>query len=99
VLAFFVGALLADLQFRRVIWDNRALIAHYGSEKVDLEFLEVSEGGIASTTLGLEVRPWFVDLGDINGTGIGLGNKFSKVLHIVTQYRKFTEGLTFGDLF
>ena len=74
----------ACVAFTHMIWENRALIAHYGAEKVDLEFLEVSEGGIASTTLGLEVRPWFVDLGDINGPGFGLGNKFSKVLHIVT---------------
>jgi hypothetical protein len=51
---------------------TRALIGHYGIEKVDLDFLEVSDKGIASTTLGTDVRPWMVDLGDINAAGIGL---------------------------
>jgi len=50
-----------------------ALIGHYGIEKVDLDFLPLNtEGGIASTTLGTDVRPWVVDLGDIDGAGIGL---------------------------
>ena len=48
------------------------MIGHYGIEKVDLDFLEVSEKGIASTTLGTDVRPWMVDLGDIDAAGIGL---------------------------
>jgi hypothetical protein len=85
-LRIFISEASKDIcvAFTHMIGDDRALIAHYGSEKVDLEFLEVSKGGVASTTLGLEVRPWFVDLSDINGPGFGLGNKFSKVLHIVT---------------
>jgi len=49
-----------------------ALIGHYGIEKVDMDFLAISEDGIAATTLGTDVRPWFVDLGDISGAGIGL---------------------------
>eukprot|EP00961_Rhodomonas_salina_P167373 2255369-Rhodomonas_salina.1 len=48
------------------------LIGHYGIEKVDLDFLSISDDGIAATTLGTDVRPWFVNLGDINGAGIGL---------------------------
>ena len=51
---------------------TRALIGHYGIEKVDLDFLEVSAKGITSTTLGTDVRPWMVDLGDISAAGIGL---------------------------
>jgi hypothetical protein len=68
----------ACVAFTHMIWDDRALIGHYGSEKVDLEFLEVSKEGVASTTLGLEVRPWFVNLGDISGKGFGLGNTSQK---------------------
>eukprot|EP00961_Rhodomonas_salina_P279248 3772482-Rhodomonas_salina.1 len=49
-----------------------ALIGHYGVEKVDLDMLEISDDGITATTLGTDVRPWLVDLGDINGAGIGL---------------------------
>ena len=48
------------------------MIGHYGIEKVDLDFLEISANGIAETTLGTDVRPWMVDLGDINAAGIGL---------------------------
>jgi hypothetical protein len=51
---------------------GRALIGHYGIERVDLDFLEMSENGITSTTLGTDVRPWMVDLGDIDAAGIGL---------------------------
>jgi len=48
------------------------LIGHYGIDKVDLDFLEISEEGIASTTLGTETRPWLVDLSDIDAAGIAL---------------------------
>jgi hypothetical protein len=55
-----------------MIEDGRSLIGHYGIERVDLDFLQVSEDGIGSTTLGTDVRPWLVDLSDINAKGIGI---------------------------
>jgi hypothetical protein len=50
----------------------RALIGHYGKEKIDLDFLPLATGSATATTLGVDKRPWLVDLGDINGAGIGL---------------------------
>eukprot|EP00193_Tetraselmis_chui_P006960 CAMPEP_0177763374 /NCGR_PEP_ID=MMETSP0491_2-20121128/6836_1 /TAXON_ID=63592 /ORGANISM="Tetraselmis chuii, Strain PLY429" /LENGTH=591 /DNA_ID=CAMNT_0019279475 /DNA_START=429 /DNA_END=2204 /DNA_ORIENTATION=- len=48
------------------------LIGHYGIDKVDLDFLPFTTGDITGTTLGTDVRPWLVDLTDINAAGIGL---------------------------
>eukprot|EP00873_Tetraselmis_striata_P018925 jgi/Tetstr1/439189/TSEL_027634.t1 len=47
-------------------------IGHYGIEKIDLDFLPFATGDITATTLGTDVRPWFIDLTDINDAGIGL---------------------------
>ena len=51
---------------------TRALIGRYGIERVDLDFLKVGDKGIASTSLGNDVRPWMADLSDINAAGIAL---------------------------
>eukprot|EP00355_Strombidium_rassoulzadegani_P002316 CAMPEP_0168610550 /NCGR_PEP_ID=MMETSP0449_2-20121227/1852_1 /TAXON_ID=1082188 /ORGANISM="Strombidium rassoulzadegani, Strain ras09" /LENGTH=594 /DNA_ID=CAMNT_0008650873 /DNA_START=78 /DNA_END=1862 /DNA_ORIENTATION=+ len=48
------------------------LIGHYGIDKIDLDFLPFTSGDITGTTLGTDVRPWLVDLTDINAAGIGL---------------------------
>uniref|UniRef100_A0A0G4HL09 Bicarbonate transporter-like transmembrane domain-containing protein n=1 Tax=Chromera velia CCMP2878 TaxID=1169474 RepID=A0A0G4HL09_9ALVE len=48
------------------------LIGHYGIRKVDLDFLNMTEGGIFQTTLGTDKRPWVVDLSDIDAAGIAL---------------------------
>jgi len=48
------------------------LIGHYGIDKIDLDFLPFTTGDITGTTLGTDVRPWLVDLTDINAAGIGL---------------------------
>uniref|UniRef100_A0A7S1DJH3 Bicarbonate transporter-like transmembrane domain-containing protein n=1 Tax=Hemiselmis andersenii TaxID=464988 RepID=A0A7S1DJH3_HEMAN len=62
VIAIFLGL--------GVAW---ALIGRYGIDKVDMAFLPFNtEGGVTATTLGVSVRPWLVDLGDIDGAGIGL---------------------------
>ena len=37
-----------------------------------MEFLPIAEGSISETTLGTDVRPWLVDLTDINAAGIAL---------------------------
>uniref|UniRef100_A0A0G4FM35 Bicarbonate transporter-like transmembrane domain-containing protein n=1 Tax=Chromera velia CCMP2878 TaxID=1169474 RepID=A0A0G4FM35_9ALVE len=50
----------------------RILIGHYGINKVDLDFLNMTEGGIFQTTLSTDVRPWVVDLSDISAGGIAL---------------------------
>ena len=52
--------------------NDRALIGHYGKDKIDLDFLPLATGSSTATTLGTDVRPWLVDLGDIDGAGIGL---------------------------
>ena len=68
---------------------DRLLIGHYGIEKVDLDFLPLNkDGGIDSTTLGTDKRPWLVDLSDINGAGIGLsvvGGAFAFIVMFFDQ--------------
>eukprot|EP00873_Tetraselmis_striata_P025206 jgi/Tetstr1/445470/TSEL_033249.t1 len=61
VIAIFLGLLVSWL-----------FIGHYGIEKIDLDFLPFATGDITATTLGTDVRPWFIDLTDINAAGIGL---------------------------
>jgi len=61
VIAIFLGI--------GVAW---AFIGRYGIEKVDLDFLPINQGDIAATTLGLDVRPWVIDLSDISGAGFGM---------------------------
>jgi hypothetical protein len=55
-----------------VFANHRTLIGHYGIENIDLDFLPLAKGEITATTLGTDVRPWLVDLRDIDGTGIGI---------------------------
>lgn len=50
----------------------RSLVGHYGLTSVDLDFLELDDGSITATTLGTDIRPWLVDLMDINAGGIAL---------------------------
>eukprot|EP00873_Tetraselmis_striata_P044276 jgi/Tetstr1/464540/TSEL_009297.t1 len=61
VIAIFLGLLVSWL-----------FIGHYGIDKIDLDFLPFATGDITATTLGTDVRPWFIDLTDINAAGIGL---------------------------
>jgi hypothetical protein len=56
----------------RLLFLDRLLIGHYGIDKIDLDFLPFTSGDITGTTLGTDVRPWLVDLTDINAAGIGL---------------------------
>jgi hypothetical protein len=45
-------------------------LCHWWREVLNAHGLDV--GDITATTLGVDVRPWLVDLTDINGAGIGL---------------------------